>query len=323
MNRFARLLAACLVVAGWASAAAAETYPVRRVTMINPFPPGSPVDVVARMTAEELQKEFGQPFIVDNRAGAGGVIGANVVARARPDGYTLLLTSASTQIIAPVLRAEMPYDTIRDFRPVSLIAWGPTLVVVHPSLPVRSLQELVAYARANPEAVAYGSSGTGTILHLSGELFQERTGTRLLHVPFSGAAPAATALLGGQVLLMFDSINNAMNQVRAGQLRGLAVLTRERFAGLPDVPTAAEAGMTDLEFPAWIGLLAPAGTPDDVVQALERAVRQRLGAPAVAERLRAAGLFPELSTSADFAAALPRQIALIERIAAAARIPKQ
>jgi tripartite-type tricarboxylate transporter receptor subunit TctC len=323
MNRFARLLAACLVFAGWTSAAAAETYPVRRVTMINPFPPGSPVDVVARMTAEELQKEFGQPFIVDNRAGAGGVIGANVVARARPDGYTLLLTSASTQIIAPVLRAEMPYDTIRDFRPISLIAWGPTLVVVHPSLPVRSLQELVAYARANPEAVAYGSSGTGTILHLSGELFQERTGTRLLHVPFSGAAPAATALLGGQVQLMFDSINNAMNQVRAGQLRGLAVLTRERFAGLPDVPTAAEAGMTDLEFPAWIGLLAPAGTPDDVVQALERAVRQRLGAPAVAERLRAAGLFPELSTSAEFAAALPQQISLIERIAAAARIPKQ
>lgn len=320
MHRLIALFAACLL---FATGAAAQNYPARRVTLVNPFPPGSPVDVVARLTAEELQKELGQPFIVDNRAGAGGVIGANAVARSRADGYTLLLTSASTHIIAPVLRAELPYDPIRDFRPISLIAWGPTLVVVHPSLPVTTLQELVAYARANPEAVAYGSSGTGTILHLTGELFQARTGTKLLHVPFSGAAPAATALLGGQVQLMFDSINNSMNQVRAGQLRGLAVLTRERFAGLPDVPTAIEAGMPDLDFPAWIGLLAPAGTPDEVVQVLERTIRRSMSTPAVTERMRAAGLFPELSTSADFAAALPRQIALIEQIAAAARIPKQ
>jgi len=261
--------------------------------------------------------------VVENRPGAGGTIGANYVAKARPDGYTLLVTSSSTQVIAPVVRAEMPYDPIRDFRPVSLVAQGPVLIVAHPSLPVTTLRELVDRARQSPEAIAYSSSGTGTILHLAGELFQSRTETRLLHVPFNGAVPASTALLGGQVQLMFDSISNAAPQARAGQLRALAVMTPQRFTGLPDVPTAAEAGMAGLEFPAWIGVFAPAGTPDNVVLMIERALRQRLATPVMTERMLGAGLIPELMGGAAFAAALPDQIRFVEGIAALAGVPKQ
>ncbi|MFC0389295.1 Bug family tripartite tricarboxylate transporter substrate binding protein [Muricoccus vinaceus] len=322
MVRWIAMLAGC-VMAAWSGLAAAETYPARGVRLVNPFPPGSPVDFVARLAAEELQKELGQFFVVENRPGAGGTIGANYVAKARPDGYTLLVTSSSTQVIAPVVRAEMPYDPIRDFRPVSLVAQGPVLIVAHPSLPVTTLRELVDRARQSPEAIAYGSSGTGTILHLAGELFQSRTETRLLHVPFNGAVPASTALLGGQVQLMFDSISNAAPQARAGQLRALAVMTPQRFTGLPDVPTAAEAGMAGLEFPAWIGVFAPAGTPDNVVLMIERALRQRLATPVMTERMLGAGLIPELMGGAAFAAALPDQIRFIEGVAALAGVPKQ
>lgn len=306
-----------------AGLASAETYPARGVRLVNPFPPGSPVDLVARLAAEELQQALGQFFVVENRPGAGGTIGANYVARARPDGYTLLVTSASTQVIAPVVRAEMPYDPLKDFRPVSLVAQGPVIVVAHPSLPATTLLELVAQSRRSPDALAYASSGTGTILHLAAELFQARTGTRLLHVPFNGAVPASTALLGGQVQVMFDSISNAAPQVRTGAIRALAVMTPRRFAGLPDVPTAAEAGVPGLEFPAWIGIFAPAGTPDDVVQALERALKDRLGTPAMTERMLNAGLIPDLLGGTAFAAALPDQIRLVQGIAAAANVPKQ
>lgn len=312
-----------LVLTAWSGLAAAETYPARGVRLVNPFPPGSPVDLVARLAAEELQQAFGQFFVVENRPGAGGTIGANFVARARPDGYTLLVTSASTQVIAPVVRAEMPYDPLKDFRPVSLIAQGPVIVVVHPSVRATTLSELVELARRSPDALAYASSGTGTILHLAGELFQNRTGTRLLHVPFNGAVPASTALLGGQVQVMFDSISNAAPQVRTGAVRALAVMTPQRFVGLPEVPTATQAGVPDLDFPAWIGMFAPSGTPDDIVQALERALKERLGAPAVKERMLNAGLIPELLGGSAFAAALPQQIRLVQSVAAAANVPKQ
>ncbi|TPG58644.1 tripartite tricarboxylate transporter substrate binding protein [Roseomonas nepalensis] len=320
-------LAGCVVAAfllgGQPGSATAETDPARGVRLVNPFPPGSPVDLVARLAAEELQKELGQFFVVENRAGAGGTIGAGYVAKARPDGYTLLVTSSSTQVIAPVVRAEMPYDPVRDFRPILLVAQGPVLIVAHPSLPVTTLRELVDRARQAPESIAYGSSGTGTILHLAGELFQGRTGTRLLHVPFNGAVPASTALLGGQVGLMFDSISNAAPGVRAGQIRALAVMTPRRFTGLPDVPTAAEAGMPGLEFPAWIGVFAPAGTPDGAALTIERALRQRLSTPAMTERMLGAGLIPELTGGVAFAAALPEQIRFVEGIAASAGVPKQ
>ena len=253
--------AARLIAAGALAGRSAwsQSYPSRTVKIINPFPPGSPVDVVARPVAQKLQELWGQAVVVDSKAGAGGTLGAELVARAPADGYTLLVTSASTHVIAPVLRKSLPYDALKDFVPLALVAHGPTAIVVHPSVPARTLAEFVQYAKSNPGKVAYASSGPGTILHLNGELFASKTGTQLLHVPYKGAVPASTDLLAGHVQLMFDSIANSAPQVKAGKLRALAVLTPQRSPLMPDVPTAAEQGFQGLEFPAWIGLFAPAG----------------------------------------------------------------
>ena len=319
-RRDAALLIAAGVLAG--RPAWAQGYPTHAVKIINPFPPGSPVDVVARPVAQRLQELWGQPVVVENKAGAGGTLGAELVARAPADGYTLLVTSASTHVIAPALRKSLPYDAQKDFVPVALIAHGPTAIVVHPSVPVRTLAEFVQYAKANPGKISYASSGTGTILHLNGELFAWKTGTQLLHVPYKGAVPAATDLLGGQVQAMFDSIANSAPQVKAGKLRALAVLTPQRSSLMPDVPTAVEQGFTGLEFPAWIGMFAPAGTPREVVTRLNESLKIMMSADA-RDRFVQAGLIPALVQEADFA----RQIAADQKVVAdlvrSANIPQQ
>lgn len=297
-RRDAAALLAALPFASWAQSPAA--YPTRPVKLINPFPPGSPVDAVARPLAQKLQEAWGQAVVVENKAGAGGTLGADLAAQAQPDGYTLLVTSASTHVIAPVLRKSLPYDAAKDFAPIALVAHGPTAIVVHPSVPARTLAEFVRYARANPGKIAYASSGPGTILHLSGELFSARSGTQLLHVPYRGAVPAATDLLAGQVQLMFDSIANAAPQVKAGKLRALAVLMPTRSALLPDVPTADEQGFDGLEFPAWIGLFAPVRTPPAVLAQITHTVREVTGKADLRERYLQAGLLPADVTGADF-----------------------
>lgn len=297
-RRQATLMLAAVALAG--SPAWAQTYPGRPVRIINPFPPGSPVDVVARLVAQKLQDAWGQGVIVESKAGAGGTVGAEMVARAPADGYTLLMTSASTHVIAPALRKSMPYDANKDFVPIALVAYGPTVVVVHPSLPVRTLAEFVQYAKANPGKVAYASSGSGTILHLNGELFASQTGVELLHVPYKGAVPASTDLLGGQVQAMFDSISNAAPHVKAGKLRALAVLTPARSPLMPDVPTATEVGFDGLEFPAWIGLFAPAGVPREVVAQCTKALQAAMAQPEFRDRLIQSGLIPAMVMEADF-----------------------
>ena len=303
-------------------AAWAQGYPVRPVKIINPFPPGSPVDVVARPIAQKLQEALGQPVVVDYKAGAGGTIGAGVVAKAPADGYTLLLTSASTHVIAPVLRKALPYDAQKDFAPLALLAHGPTAIVVHPSVPARTLAEFVQYVKAHPGKVAYASSGPGTILHLNGELFASRTGTDLLHVPYKGAVPAATDLLGGQVQLMFDSITNSAPQVKAGKLRALAVLTPERSPLMPDVPTAQEQGFQGLEFPAWIGIFAPAATPRDVVAELTKALRTIMAAPDTRERFVQAGLVPSMEQEAAFGRQIAADQKIVAELVRTAKIPQ-
>jgi tripartite-type tricarboxylate transporter receptor subunit TctC len=283
----------------WAQAPAA-TYPTRPVKLLNPFPPGSPVDVVARPLAQKLQEAWGQAVVVENKGGAGGTLGAGLVAQAQPDGYTLLITSASTHVIAPVLRKSLPYDAMKDFAPIALVAHGPTAIVVHPSVPARTLAEFVQYARANPGKIAYASSGPGTILHLNGELFSARSGAQLLHVPYKGAVPASTDLLAGQVQVMFDSIANAALQVRAGKLRALAVLMPSRSPLMPEVPTAAEQGFDGLEFPAWIGLFAPARTPPAVLTQITNTVRKVTAQAELRDRYVRAGLLNADVTGADF-----------------------
>ncbi|VWX61298.1 conserved exported hypothetical protein [Burkholderiales bacterium 8X] len=297
-RRTAAAMLASLPFAAWAQPSPA--FPVRPVKLINPFPPGSPVDVVARPLAQKLQEAWGQGVIIENKAGAGGTLGAELAAKATPDGYTLLITSASTHVIAPVLRASLPYDALKDFAPIALVAHGPTAIVVHPSVPAKTLAEFVQYARANPGKIAYASSGPGTILHLNGELFAAKSGAQLLHVPYKGAVPASTDLLAGQVQAMFDSITNAAPQVRAGKLRALAVLTPSRSPLMPDVPTAAEQGFDGLEFPAWIGLFAPSRTPPEVVAQITKTVREVTMQPELRDRYVQAGLLPSDLTGAEF-----------------------
>jgi tripartite-type tricarboxylate transporter receptor subunit TctC len=315
----ALLIAGALVVCS----AGAQDYPVRTVKIVNPFPPGSPVDAVARPLAQKLGELWNQPVIVDSKAGAGGTVGADFVAKAPPDGYTLLVTSASTHVIAPSLRKQLAYDPVKDFVPLALVAYGPTAIVVHPSLPVHNLAEFVQYARANPGKVAYASSGPGTILHLNGELFASKTGTQLLHVPYKGAVPAATDLLGGQVQAMFDSISNSAPQVKAGKLRALAVLMPKRSPLMPDVPTAAEQGFEGLEFPAWIGVFAPANTPRDVVARIGGSLKTIMGQADVRDRFVQAGLIPALIQDGEFAREIAADRKVVADLVRSANIPQQ
>jgi tripartite-type tricarboxylate transporter receptor subunit TctC len=327
-RRTAAALLATMPFQSWAQKALAASeasapYPVRPVRLINPFSPGSPVDAVARPLAQKLQEAWGQGVIVDNKAGAGGTLGAELAAQAAPDGYTLLITSASTHVIAPALRKSLPYDALKDFAPIALIAHGPTAVVVHPSVPARTLAEFVQYAKAHPGKVAYASSGPGTILHLTGELFAARNHVELLHVPYKGAVPASTDLLAGQVQLMFDSISNAAAQVKAGRLRALAVLTPTRSPLMPDVPTAVEQGFEGLEFPAWIGLFAQAATPPAVLAQITRTVREVTAQKDLRERYVQAGLLPSDLTGADFARVVAANQKTVADLVRTARIELQ
>jgi len=251
---------------------AAQSYPDHMVTIINPFP-GGPTDTFAQLLAAKLRAGLGQPVVVESRGGAGGLIGVALAAKAAPDGYTLLVASASTQVVQPVVRKSMPYDAERDFVPIMATGTVPSVIDVHPSLPIKTLQELIAYAKAHPGTVTYGSSGPGTALHLAGELFASVTGTQLLHVPYKSAAQAMTDLVGGHVKVMFDSPSVSAPQVASGKVRALAIMGPDRVKLLPDAPTTAELGMPDLVFTNWMGLYAPAGTPPAIIQRITEILR--------------------------------------------------
>jgi tripartite-type tricarboxylate transporter receptor subunit TctC len=285
----------------------AQAYPSRPIRLINPFSAGSPVDVVARPIAQRLSDILRQPVTVENRAGAGGTIGADFVAKAPPDGYTLLVSSSSTQVIAPLLKSALPYDATRDFKPLAMMADGPTAVVVHPSLPVKTLDEFIVYALKHPNAIAFASSGPGTLLHISGELFAAKTKVQLLHVPYKGAVPASTDLVGGQVQVMFDSVANSVANVKAGRLRALAVLGRERSPLLPDVPASEELGYLGLSLPAWIGFFAPSGTPSGVIDVLSGALTTIAADGDIRARLQGNGLLPRFLPTRAFEADLVQQ----------------
>jgi tripartite-type tricarboxylate transporter receptor subunit TctC len=247
-------------------AARAQAFPSRPVRLVCPFPPGGAVDIASRAIAAELSKTLGQPVNVDNRPGAGGNIGGTEVARAAPDGHTLLMTTSGIQAINPALYAKMPFDPNKDLTPVVALVSLANVLVVHPSVKANSVQELIALARAQPKALNCASSGSGTSIHMSLEMFKQLTRTEIQHVPYKGSAPAITDLLGGQVQLMFDNIPSSLPHIRAGKLRALATTGAKRDPALPDLPTIAEAGVAGYESNVWFGLAAPAGTPRDVVQ---------------------------------------------------------
>ncbi|GAA5235463.1 tripartite tricarboxylate transporter substrate binding protein [Verticiella sediminum] len=280
-------------------ALAADPFPARPVTFVVPFPPGGPVDTTARFATQPLDKLWPQAAIIDNRAGAGGIVGAQAVAKARPDGYTYLF-AAIHHTVLPSLRSDLTYDIQKDFVPVGMAATFPIFLVVHPSLPVNNVAELIAYAKANPGKLSFSSSGTGGGTHLAGELFNSMAGTDIMHVPYRGSAPAMADLLGGQVQVMFADGPSAVPHVQAGRIRALGVGYPERSRMMPDVPTIAESGVPGYEAYSWSGLVAPAGTPQEIVDKVNADMNQGLNDPAVAKRILDAGAEVSPGTPAEF-----------------------
>ncbi len=294
--------------------AASQGFPNRPVRVVVPFPAGGTTDLIARAVSQKLTESTGQPFVVDNRPGAGGNIGSELVAKSPPDGYTLLMGTVGTHAINPGLYPKMPYDHVRDFTPVILVAGVPNVLVVNPSLPVNSVQELIAYAKANPGKLNFASSGNGTSIHLSGELFKTMAGVQMTHVPYKGSAPALQDLVGGQVQLMFDNLPSSLALIKGGKLKPLAVTSLSRAAALPDVPTLAESGLPGFEASSWFGLLAPAGTPPAVVTKLNTEVAKWLASPEAKEKLLAQGAIAAGGTPEDFAKHIAAETAKWQKV---------
>ena len=289
---------------------AQTAWPSKPVRIVVPFAAGGTTDILARALAPELSKAFGQPFIIENKPGAGGNVGADNVAKSAPDGYSLLMGTVGTHAINPALYPKMPYDHVKDFAPVTLVAGVPNVLVMNPAKAdaygIKSVPDLVRYAKANPGKLNMASSGNGTSIHLSGELFKTMTGTFMVHFPYRGSGPALLDLLGGSMDLMFDNLPSSMPQIKAGKLKALAVTSAQRSAAVPDLPTIAEAappgsGLKDYEASSWFGLLAPAGTPPDIVNRLQQESEKALNAPALKERLLAQGAIPSGMPPAEFA----------------------
>ncbi|MEI6839300.1 MAG: tripartite tricarboxylate transporter substrate binding protein [Alcaligenaceae bacterium] len=298
-------IAICVVVnlcAALAWQVQAQGYPTRPIRMIVPFAAGSATDTVARVYGQKMSESLGQPVVVENRTGAVGTIAADLVAKAAPDGYTLLLGTISTHAINTSLYKNMPYDAIKDFAPISRIANVPNLLVVNKNAPYSTLPELVAWGKANPGKLTFGSSGSGTTLHLSGELFKQMTGVEMTHIPYKGSAPAVSDLIGGQISMLFDNMPTVLPQVKSGNLKGLATTAATRNRELPDIPTVSESGLTGFLVMSWFGLLAPAGTPADIIQKLNQAVVEIIKTPDVQTRILAIGSEPSPESTAEFAA---------------------
>ncbi|MCW0233895.1 MAG: tripartite tricarboxylate transporter substrate binding protein [Ferrovibrio sp.] len=296
------------------SDARAQAFPSKPVTMVVPFPAGGTTDIVARLTAQKLSEAWGQPVIVDNRAGAGGNIGSAMVAKAAPDGYTLLMGTVGTHAINASLYAKMPYDVVKDFTPVTNVAAVPNMLVVTPDLPVKSVKELIDYGKKNPGKLNMASSGNGTSIHLSGELFKVMTGVAMEHVPYKGSAPALTDLMGGQVQVMFDNMPSALPHVKAGKLRAIAVTTATRSPAMPELPTIAEAGVPGFEAASWFGLLAPAGTPKEIVAKIHADVVKAMKTTDLTEKMAQQGAVAVGYTPDEFAAYIKTELAKWEKV---------
>lgn len=299
MNRYALPFA---IFMAFASFAHAQSWPSRPLRMIVPTAPGGGTDLTGRLVAAKLSEALGQQVVVENRGGGGGSVGADNVAKATPDGYTVLLGSIATHAVNPALYKKLPYDQIRDFAPISLIGTVPNVLVVHPSLPAKSMQEFIAYAKANPGKINYGSSGVGSPPHLSMELLRSLTGINVVHVPYKGAGPALIDLLGGQVQAMCTSLSAQLSYIKAGRVRALGVTTAKRNLQLPEVPTIAESGVPGYEVTIWYALFAPVATPKAIVQRLNAEMVRFLNTTDMKERMASHGMDAASSTQVELAA---------------------
>ncbi|MCA3071307.1 MAG: tripartite tricarboxylate transporter substrate binding protein [Rhodocyclaceae bacterium] len=302
-----------------AQAPVGRDWPTRTLRLVVPFPPGSGVDIVSRHVAPRLSEGLGQPVVIDNRGGAGGVVGAEVAAKSPADGYTLLMGTAGILTVVPAL-AKVNYNVQRDFAPVSVVASVPSVLVVHPSLPVKTVRDLVALARVRPGSINYATTGNGTLPHLAAEFLRLRASIDIVHVPYKGSAPAITDLLGGQVEMFFANMLSAMPHVTSGRLRAVAVSSAKRSAVLPAVPTMIEAGYPDFEASTWFGLLAPSGVPGEIVQRLHAEVVKLLAGRELQQRLASEGAVAVGNTPTEFAAYIRSETEKWTRVVKAAQI---
>ena len=317
MSVLSRAVTRTLVIvlsAATVQGACAQAYPSKSIRLIVPFAPGGGTDLVGRIIAQRLTETLGQPVVVDNRGGAGGVIGAEMVAKAAPDGYTLLLGSPGPLTINPNLESKTPYDPLKDFAPISLGTISPFVLVVHPSVPVKSVKDLIALAKARPGELYFGSAGNGSVSHLAAEQFKSLAGVNIVHIPYKGSAPAVTDLLAGQLQLHFENLPVVLTYIKAGRLRALAVGTRQRSAFVPELATMEEAGVRGYEASTAFGILAPGRTPKDIVARLNTEVVKALTNPEVKERLLAQGLEPSPGTPEQYAAHLRSELETVARI---------
>jgi tripartite-type tricarboxylate transporter receptor subunit TctC len=302
-----RLTAA--VVAAAASFASAQDYPSRPVHLVVPYAAGGPVDLSARFLAARLQQSLGQPVVVENKPGAGGNLGADLVAKSAPDGYTLVMGAIATHAINPALYPRLPYDPVRDFRHIALVVQVPNVLVVNNDLAVRNVAELVSLAKRNPGKLDFASGSMGSTGHLAGELFKQLTGTYMVHIPYKGAAPAVADLMAGRVHLMFDNLASALPNIRAGKARALAVTTAKRSTFLPELPTLQESGLRSFDLTTWWGVMAPARTPQPVIEQLAAEIASALRHPELKERLLAMGSeTPPTGSPREFTAFVEREL---------------
>jgi tripartite-type tricarboxylate transporter receptor subunit TctC len=296
-------------------ATAADTsYPSRPIRIVDPFPPGGPSDIVGRSLSQKLTEAFGQTVVIDNRGGASGIVGCEIVANAPPDGYTLLLGPSGALTIQPTINPKMPFDPQRDFATVTQLTSGPQVIAVHPSVPAKTVQELVALAKAKPGQLNYASGGSGTANHLAAEIFKLAAGVDIVHIPYKGTGPAMTSVLSGEAQMIVSSLLPALPHVKSGKLRALAVTSSSRTAAVPDVPTAAESGLPKFETSSWHGILVPAKTPRAVVTRLHDAIYKVLHLPDVRERLTSQGLNVVASTPQEFAGFIKAETAKYARV---------
>jgi tripartite-type tricarboxylate transporter receptor subunit TctC len=299
-----------VVVLVWVAAplACAQGYPNRPVRVVVPYPPGGTADLLARVVGQKLTETLGRSFIIDNRGGAGGNIAGEIVAKSPPDGYTLLLANAPVLAVNPSLYSKLPFDPVHDFAPVCMIAHVPLLLIVHPSLPVHSVKELIAFAKARPGKVNYASAGGGSTTFLATELFKTMAKVDLVAIPYKGSGPALAALVSGEVPIMFELFPTAFGFVKSDKVRALAVTSPQRSSLMPQLPTVAETGLPGYDVASWFGLAAPAGTPQDIVSRLNEEVGKMLRAPDMRERLASLGAEPRTMTPQQFAALIPAEI---------------
>ena len=299
-----RILFAALMAVATLHAApvVAQTWPTKPIRLMVPFPPGGSTDIVSRIVAQKLGERLGQSFVVENRGGAGGTLGTAAMAKAAPDGYNLTVASTSTHVVAPGVYAKLEYDPIKDFAPISLIGVSPYLLVVNPAVPARSLQELVALAKAQPGKLNYASAGVGSTTHLATEMLKSVSSTYMLHIPYNGNGPAGTAVVAGQVEILFGSLPALLPHAKSGRVRALAVGTPKRSPALPDVPTVAESGYPGFDASLWLAFMAPAGTPQPIIERLNREIATVIATASTRELLDKAGAEPLVSTPAELAA---------------------